>query len=119
MLTTKHLLEEISHPYENMRVGFHLLMTAAYSPITRAEQSNNMWNPSEIRPRLLVHTPYTNSTKVNICNTNRKPTITPSFNTVKLGIYLIMGKIYTNYAPKKPQIVNLPTHLSIPYYKVC
>ena len=42
-------------------------MRAAQSPMSRAEQSNSMWNPSEIRPRLLVHTPYTISTPVNIC----------------------------------------------------
>ena len=46
-------------------VGFHRTTRAAQSPTTRAEQSNNMWNPSEISPRLLVHTPYSISTTVN------------------------------------------------------
>lgn len=45
-------------------MGFHRAMTDATSPITKAEQSNNMWNPSEINPRLFVHIPYANSTKV-------------------------------------------------------
>ena len=63
-----HQTSVITNPYENILVAFHRLMTAAYSPMTRAEQSNSIWNPSEIRPRLFVHTPYTNSTKVNIYN---------------------------------------------------
>ena len=46
-------------------VGFQRTIRAAQSPTTRAEQSNNMWNPSEISPRLLVHIPYSISTTVN------------------------------------------------------
>ena len=60
----------ISYPYENTLVAFHLVITAAYNPMTRAEQSNNMWKPSDISPKLLVHTPYTSSTNVNIWKIN-------------------------------------------------
>lgn len=54
------------YPYENILVAFHRVITAAYRPMTRAEQSNNIWNPSDIRPKLLVQTPYASSTNVNI-----------------------------------------------------
>lgn len=37
-------------------------MTEAARPASNAVQSKNMWNESEIRPRLLVHTPYKSST---------------------------------------------------------
>lgn len=55
----------VLYPYENVLEGFLVAITEATSPIIRAEQSKSMWNPSEISPRLLVQTPYTNSTTVN------------------------------------------------------
>ena len=60
----KSVIRCVAYPYEKTLVAFHLAMTEAYSPITRAEQSNSMWKPSDISPRLLVHTPYIISTNV-------------------------------------------------------
>jgi hypothetical protein len=46
-------------------------MTEARSPIINAEQSKSMWKPSDIRPRLLVQTPYRNSITVKPVNKNK------------------------------------------------
>lgn len=62
LLSTYYFL--ITYPNGNVLVGFHLAITDAIRPITRAEQSNSIWKPSEINPKLLVQTPYVNSTKV-------------------------------------------------------
>lgn len=51
-----------TYPYENLSFARHFVMTEAARPASNAVQSKNMWNESEIRPRLLVHTPYKSST---------------------------------------------------------
>ena len=56
-----------THPYEKIRVALQRAMRDAYSPMTSAEQSNSMWKPSDMSPRLFVHTPYSSSTPVNAC----------------------------------------------------
>ena len=40
-------------------------LTEAAIPATRPQQSKNIWNESEISPKLLLHIPYSNSTKAN------------------------------------------------------
>ncbi len=50
-LTKPDRISNRPKPYENTFVGFHWLTTAAKRPITKAEQSNSMCTPSEIRPK--------------------------------------------------------------------
>ena len=54
-----------AYPKENLSLGAQLATTVATSPASRAVQSKNMWNESEMRPRLLVHIPYSSSTNAN------------------------------------------------------
>ena len=46
----KHIFE--SYPYENRSFFPHLVITVAIKPVSNAVQSKNMWNESEINPRL-------------------------------------------------------------------
>jgi hypothetical protein len=65
-------------------------MTEARSPIINAEQSKNMWKPSDIRPRLLVQIPYRNSITVKPVNKNKQK------NTAKFqsAISYLINKSY-------------------------
>lgn len=63
------------YPYENVFEAFHLAMSAAQSPITSAVQSNNMWKPSDMSPRLLVHAPYNSSIPVNAWNSSNNSNV--------------------------------------------
>lgn len=46
-----------SYPNENLSLGGQRATMDATRPASSAEQSKNMWNASEMRPRLLVHMP--------------------------------------------------------------
>lgn len=51
------MISALTYPYENASVDFHLAMTVAASPASKAVQSKNIWNESEISPKLFVQTP--------------------------------------------------------------
>ncbi len=42
------------YPYENLSSALHLVISDATNPASNAVQSKNMWNESEIKPRLKV-----------------------------------------------------------------
>lgn len=47
-------------------------MTDAANPARSPVQSKNMWNESEIRPKLLVQMPYISSTKAKLKFNSKK-----------------------------------------------
>lgn len=65
----------LTYPYEYLSFARHLVITEAARPANKPVQSKNIWNESEINPKLFVHIPYNNSTKANdklsIKNKNR------------------------------------------------
>ena len=45
-------ISESTYPYENLSSALHLAINVAAKPARRAVQSKNMWNESEMRPKL-------------------------------------------------------------------
>jgi hypothetical protein len=44
--------QNTQYPYENVSFFFHRDITVAIKPASNAVQSKNIWNESDIRPRL-------------------------------------------------------------------
>jgi len=58
-------------------------MYEAYNPIAKAAQSNSMWQASEIKPRLLLMNPATNSTTMYAVLIKRNKAIFLDFLSLK------------------------------------
>ena len=59
-------------------------MYEAYNPIAKAAQSNSMWQASEIKPRLLLMNPATNSTTIYPAFIKRNAAIFLDFLSLKM-----------------------------------